>query len=248
MKKAILLSSILAVGAAFAEATGTDVECDNLIGALDVTISTTRAQTLVSVPFLGYNGGAVKVEEMVKTSNLGENSKLYVADGNGGYNTWKLNDEGAWVADGKVTIGANGTPVASASEQQGKATVNRGDAFWIQPKNPSSDKIYLLGQGVTTAGLSTVAAGWNLVGNTSGIRVDIANAGYKLVENNEVQGYSDGEKICVQNPNGKLDTYTYRTKISGWSFNGARVKSENVYIEPGQGFWFYSKATTIIKW
>ena len=237
MKKTILLSSILAVGAAFAEAPGTDVECDNLIGALDVTISTTRAQTLVSVPFLGYNGGAVKVEEMVKTSNLGVNSKLYVANENGGYDTWKLNSDNTWEPDAKVTIGTDGVPVVGESAPQSDATANRGDAFWIEPANGSTGKIYLLGQGVTTAGSSAVSEGWNLVGNTSAEAKTISGEGYKK-----------GEKICVQlnDAKGSLDSYTFKVNV-GWVKIGDREAS-TVTIEPGQGFWFLSKGTETIAW
>lgn len=238
MKKTILLSSILAVGAAFAEAPGTDVESANLVGALDVTISTTRAQTLVSVPFLGYGGGAVTVQDMVKTSNLGEGSKLYVADGSGGYNTWTLNAGGTWVADGKVIIGDDGSASTGASEHQGTATVARGGAFWIKPSNTSGNKVYLLGQGDTTAGSSTVVPNvWNLVGNTAAEAKTIATS-----------GYTAGDKICVQkdDTNGTLLTYTYRSKDpAGWYKAG---KLETLTIQPGQGFWFFSKGTTSIAW
>ena len=239
MKKTILLSSILAVGAAFAEAPGTDVESANLVGALDVTISTTRAQTLVSVPFLGYGGGDVAVQDMVKTSNLGEGSKLYVANGLGGYDTWTL-QEGTWTPNKKVTIGPNGAAIEGVTIDQSEATVARGGAFWIEPSEGTTvGKIYLLGQGETAAGLSTVVTGWNLVGNTSGVTKDIASAGYK----GEVQGYSDGEKICVQGEGGVLETYTYR---AGW--RKGRTEVNVVNIAAGQGFWFLSKGTTSIKW
>lgn len=237
MKKTILLSSILAVGAAFAESAS--VESANAIGALDVPIPSTRAQTLVSVPFLGYEDeGAVAVKDMVKTSNLGEGSKLYVPNGTGAYNTFKLVDD-TWVADERVTVGPDGQTSKDTSEDQGSATVNRGDAFWIEPKDATGGKIYLLGQGATEAGISQVTSGWNLVGNTSGVTKDIASAGYK----GEVQGYSDGEKICVQGEGGVLETYTYR---AGW--RKGRTEVNVVNIAAGQGFWFLSKGTTSIKW
>lgn len=244
MKKTILLSSILAVGAAFADPAS--VTSANAIGALDVTIPATRAQSLVSVPFLGYeNGGAVAVKDMVKTSNLGADSKLYVPDGTGAYNTFKLSG-GKWVADQRVTIGPDGQKSLDTSEDQGSATVARGDAFWIEPSDKSTtDKtIYLLGLGETASGSSTVTPNvWNLVGNTTGARVDIADKGYKVVSESEVQGYSEGEKICVQKADGMLETYTYR---EGWL--KGRTKVTQVNIDAGQGFWFLSRGTTTIKW
>lgn len=235
MKKTILLSSIIAVGAAFAEPAS--VTSDNAIGALDLTISTTRPQTLVSVPFVGYNGGGVTVQDMVKTSNLGEGSKLYVPNGTGGYNTFKL-EEGTWVSDQRVTVGPDGKTSEDTSEDQVRTTVNRGDAFWIEPKNATDGKIYLLGQGVTDAGSSTVSPNvWNLVGNTSAEPKTISG-----------EGYLKGEKICVQldDAKGSLDSYTFKVNV-GWVKIGDR-KASTVTIQPGQGFWFLSKGTTTIAW
>ena len=79
MKKTILLSSILAVGAALA--TDTVVLSANAIGALDVTITNAPTQQLIAAPFVGYGTeGAVAVKDIVKTSNLAENSKMYFPD------------------------------------------------------------------------------------------------------------------------------------------------------------------------
>ena len=238
MKKTILLSSILALGAVFAA--GTDVTSGNAIGVLDVAVEAVPAQKLIAVPFGGYGtGGAVAVKDMVKTSNLAAGSRLYVADGKGTYNTWTLNAEGAWAADTKVNISSSAQPTAGSSDSQDDATVNRGDAFWIQPifKDGTSGALYLLGEGETTSGQSTVEAGWNLVGNTATIARHVSN-----------EGYLKGEKICIQRNDavGSLESYTFKDEL-GWVKTGARVAS-TITIQPGQGFWFLSKGTKSIAW
>ena len=234
MKKTILLSSLFAVGAAFA----TTVESGNAVGALDKQISTSDAtQILISVPFLGYDGEAVKVAEMVKTSNLDTGSKLYVPDGNGKYNTWKLNASGQWVADKQVVIGADGTPSSEGqSASQGTVGVNRGDAFWLEPvfKNgESSDTIFLLGQG-SDAGISTAVKNcWNLIGNAS-----IAD---KTIEKATIEG-KDGDQIIVQ-VDGLLRYYTYTTD-KGWRYKEkGQWKSYPLVIKAGQGFWYKYAST-----
>ena len=241
MKKTILLSSILAVSAAFA----TEVTSGNAIGALDYQITKASAQTLIAVPFLGYDtDGKVAVKDMVKTSNLAENSKLYVPDGSGAYNTWTLNATGEWVADQKVTIISNGQPIEGTSENQTDAKIGRGDSFWLEPifkDEAASGTIYLLGQGAGEAGTSTAAVNWNLMGNASVNPVALGTT-----------GFDDGETIVVQ-VEGKLRYYTFKSTKGGWRYTMSNGKWSNpetapLTIAPGQGFWYNAKSAKTINW
>ncbi len=241
MKKAILLSSVFAAGAALA---GTDVASGNAIGALDVQISTASAQTLIAVPFVGYTGGAVAVKDIVKTSSLAQGSKLYAVAGEGGYNTWTLNAGGVWIADEKVTILSGGQPIVGTAANQGDATINRGDAFWIQPvfkDSAASGTIFLLGQEAGT-GSSEVAGGtWNLVGNAS-----VETCSLKELEGEE------GDQIVVQ-VDGKLRYWTYKESVQGWCYvkdNHTRSDPANepLEIKAGQGFWYRPKTARTIDW
>ena len=243
MKKTILLSSILAVGAAFADPAS--VTSANAIGALDVTITKASNQTLIAVPFLGYDtDGKVAVKDMVKTSNLAENSKLYVPDGTGAYNTWTLNASGEWVADQKVTIINNGAPSVGESANQADAKVNRGDSFWLEPifkESATSGTIYLLGQGAETVGTSEAAVKWNLMGNASVNPVGLGTTGFE-----------DGETIVVQ-VEGKLRYYTFKSTKGGWRYTKSDGKwsvpeTEPLTIAPGQGFWYNAKSAKTIDW
>ena len=244
MKKTILLSSLFAVGAAFA---ATEVDSGNAVGALDLSVTNTPKQTLISVPFVGYETNvAVKVKDMVKTSNLANGSKLYVADGDGGYHTWKLFN-GTWVADTKVTIGAGGQPSAGETDSQDTVTVKRGDSFWLEPVFTSpaaSGTIYLLGQKGDGAGSSTAAEKWNLLGNASVDPVMLSNA--------QDSGYDNGEQVVVQ-VNGKLRYYTYKSGKGGWYYvkdDGTRSNPENeaLQIAAGQGFWYRASSSKTIDW
>lgn len=233
MKKTILLSSLFAVGAAFA--TGTDVESGNAVGALNVNLDNNKS-TLIAVPFVGYgDAGAVAVQDMVKTSDLADGSKLYVADGEGGYHVWEL-QSGSWTSVKKVTISKMGQPIAGETPSSDAFTAKRGDSFWLKPiftTGKDAGTVFLLGQGETAQGSSTVAAGWNLIGNTATIAKDVP-AG------------AEGEKVCVPNEAGGLDTYTWRAAKSGWMKGREAIKT--ITIQPGQGFWFLAKSDKTIQW
>ena len=230
MKKTILLSAVLAAGAALA----TSVESGNAVGALDVSLANDKA-TLIAVPFVGYGDeGAVAVQDMVKTSDLADGSKLYVADGEGGYHVWEL-QSGSWTSVNKVTIDKKGQSTSGITPSSDAFTAKRGDSFWLEPifKSGSAGTVFLLGQGDAAQGSSTVAAGWNLIGNTATIAKDVP-AG------------AEGEKVCVPNEGG-LVTYTYR---SGWRKEGPdfRTKTYDITIQPGRGFWFLSNSEKSIAW
>ena len=239
MKKTILLSSILAVGAAFA----TDVESANAIGALDVTITTSPKQTLIAAPFVGYEtDGEIKVKDIVKTSNLKAGSKLYAVNSDGGYNTWTLDANGAWAADQYVSVIAGGQPSVGTAENQGEATIKRGDAFWIEPifdDSITEGTIFLLGQTSVEAGTSSASGNqWNLIGNAS-------------VEAFNIAGLSgaNGDQIVVQNGSA-LKYYTYNTTKGGWCITdkGKLTKQDTLSIPAGHGFWYKPASDTVINW
>ena len=248
MKKTILLSSLFAVGAAFA---ATEVDSGNAVGALDLSVSNnvpSQQQTLISVPFVGYEtGGAVKVADMVMTSNLADGSKLYVANATaGGYDSWKL-EEGTWKADKKVTIGPSGVVEGEALDQNA-ATVPRGGSFWLEPQFSSGTEgtIYLLGQKGAGDGVSAATGNaWNLLGNASVGAVQLEN-------NSETSGFTDGDQVVVQ-VNGKLRYYTYKGSKGGWRYTTSAGKwsvpsTDRLTIAAGQGFWFRSATAKNISW
>ena len=227
MKKTILLSSLFAVGAAFAG----EVTNANAVAALDLAVTTAAAQTLVAVPFEGFEeGGKVKVNDIVKTSNLGDGSKLYVPNAEGKYDTWTLTD-GEWKADVQVEIGTAGTPVEKSGVASTEVLVDRGSAFWIQPV--ATGKIFLLGQAADGAGSSTAGDGWHLLGNAS-------------VDAKVIAGGDKDDTIVVQ-VDGHLRYYTYSTKKNAWRYTTDKgtlsdpTKDPLLTIAPGQGFWYNSK-------
>ena len=229
MKKTILLSSILAVGAAFADATVNSTE----IGVMGVD-KPTSAANLIAVPFEGYGDPAITVKDMINTPELEVGTELYVPNASGKYDVWTLGSDGKWTnTESNIVIGNGGATESSGPDAAGVTTA-RGSAFWLKPPagGAKSGNCYLLGKWDGSDGSSTLAKDkWNLVGNTAG-------------EPKAVPVGVEGEKVCVPNDAGGLITYTVRN--GGW-LNGRKTDC-TVTIQPGQGFWYLSKETTSIAW
>ena len=239
MKKTILLSSILAAGALFADGVTTNTVASTEVGVMGISISTNA--NLIAVPFLGYTNDTITVADMVNTAQLDQDSKLYVPNADGTtYDIWTLGSNKKWVADPSVSISANGGSGTSTSDIAANVQTDRGGAFWLDPANESTVTIYLLGKPASGAGTSTAVGGkWNLIGNASGEAVslkDLTGANF--------------DQIAVQVDGGVLRYYTYKSG-KGWRYqdsSGGWVSNDNVTIPFGRGLWYKPDSATTINW
>ena len=176
MKVRLLVASFLLAGVALmAEESVTG---STVFGILKV--ESTRANTLVSVPWAGASpaeGEApVTVADLVKTANLTAGDRLLAYDApNGRYLGWVLQKDAegllAWTAS--ATVAAGGLSVAPSEDA---ATLSRGGAFWLVRQEPveadgRARPFYLQGQyaasaaQVAVAGGSAEAPAYTLLGN-----------------------------------------------------------------------------------
>lgn len=239
MKKMILLSSIFAAGALFADnaaPTPTEVASTE-VGVMGISIS--QKATLIAVPFLGYTADAITVADMVNTAQLTAGSKLYVPNENGKYDVWTLT-EGKWEkTDTNVVIGANGAEDGNGPDAA-DVTTARGGAFWLEPAANSEALIYLLGKPASGAGTSTAVGGeWNLVGNASEAAVTTLGAAAAM-----------RDQVAIQ-IGGKIRYYTYMGSTNGWCYqnnDGSWAKNQELPVALGQGLWFKPAASATINW
>ena len=249
MKKTILLSSLFAtaaagLGALAADngvANGVSVESANAVGVLDVSVVAGREQ-LIAVPFEGYGSGDVKVSDIVKTSGLGEGSKLTAVSRSGSeVNSWTLTD-GQWVPAVQVKVSNDGTSSETQGDSPATTTISRGDAFWLNPAT-SGGTAYVLGQQASGAAAVPTSEGWNIVGNP--------NVGLTPVSS--VLTSPKAGDILVRDVNGNQDRYTYvEGEGSGWSHwvvkgseKGSYLDLEvvsNLSLKSGEGCWVYVKS------
>lgn len=223
MKKAILFSSIFAIGAAVA------VDSDNAIGVATIDPTDKGDQKLVAVPFDGYVDGAVNVSDLVSPTGLAEGSKLYVVVNNG-YAVWNLSKEGDWVSANVVSIGKNGvqSEVATSFEAD-KVTVKRGDAFWLEPATGSATTAYLLGQmpdSISSGSVTTSAGKWNYIGNPLTVKATLSGS------------FASGDVIIKQTSTGVQKNYTYGN--DAWNSRSGLSKTTDsaISLQPGEGCWF----------
>lgn len=238
MKKTILLSSLFAtavvgLGALAADngvANGVSVESANAVGVLDVSVVAGREQ-LVAVPFGGYDGGEVTVADIVKTSGLGEGSKLTAVSRSGlEVNSWTLN-EGQWVPAVQVKVSNDGTSSETQGDSPATTTISRGDAFWLNPKT-SGGTAYVLGQQASGAAAVSTSEGWNIVGNPKVGETPVS----------EVLTSPKAGDILVRDVGGNQDRYTYDgSKWTQWAVVNETLKlvEASPELKPGEGCWVY---------
>ena len=230
MKKTILLSSIFAVGAVLA----TDID-STVIGTLPVEVA--KGQQLMAVPFADNDKGEIAVSDMVKTSDLEAGTKLYVATSSG-YDMWTLDEDGTWKAAKKVTIGDNGKAIEDESQNATKATVKRGDAFWLETLEGKSGNVTLLG-GKSEAATQVVPGKWNLIGNRGLVEVTVGP--------DSITEAATGDQIVVST-NGSLSYWTFK-KGKGWRLpdgNGG-WQSVALTLKAGQGCWLKTKNSVTVN-
>ena len=246
MKKTILLSSILSVGAAFAAVTPTPIEVNSTeVGVIKLT-KPTKA-TLIAVPFLGYEGGDIKVADMINTAELAEGTKLYVPHKDSStltYDVWTLGSGKKWEPPTtNVDISKLGDTTESEGIAASEVSVARGGSYWLEPAAGSSANIYLLGK-PAAAGTSTAVAGkWNLVGNASTAAVHTLG-----------KAAAKRDQVAIQII-GKFVYYTYMGDPTdggnGWCCkdeNGETLTNQELPVALGQGLWFKPAANSTINW
>lgn len=236
MKKTILLSTVLAATAAVATAKSYD--SDNVFGLRSVSYA--KDYTLVAIPFVDYGTGGtevgVKVNEIIKTSNLTVGDKIYASNGTD-YDCWELQSSSGkkvWVPVNKVSVsGLKATQTLTTDAAA--AALNRGDAFWLVRSAPEASAFYLMGQAPTAEGVKvSLTVGNNLVANTKSAALDISTLAGEAVA---------GDSITLPTA-GKADQYfAYNATKMAWlkktTVNGITkyvALTEDDKIPAGVGF------------
>ena len=235
MKKAILLSSVLAIGAAFA----TEVESGNAIGVLKFSTTDRPAVMLVAVPFAGYGSENcnVRVTDLISTSGLPNGTILRAArETQGEYDVWHL-ENGQWVPSEVVAINDAGQGKISNAGSAADKTIGRGNSVWLDFSGLTQPgEVTLLGQMPGSGSLALASGKWSLIGNPH-----VAST-FNL--NTAISGAAKGDQICVQEANGNLTTYMYS---GAWKYRdattGKMTTVESLAIAPGVGCWYYAAGT-----
>lgn len=234
----------------------TNVPVDHTVGVLKVDSSATN--TILAVPWKSFDGGNVKVSELVHAASLSTDDMLYAYDSDGNLESWRVND-GVWVP-ATVVDGAQTTN----SDPAAFGRLARGKGVWLK-RSDTKKPIYLMGQPTTEAVTNTLTAAeangepsWNLVASPKFEAVDWSK-------------FSKTDEIIVPTAGKTPKHYTYKKDASGkdaWGYPGATVtktltlpngttvdviktehKTGDTAITPGTGFWYLNKgAEKTINW
>lgn len=185
--------------------------------------------------------GTVKVSSMIKTEELAEGTKIHVAKGEGGYNTWKLQG-GKWVDLDAVVTETPGQEVEPAEGVDASAiNVPQGGAFWVEQEDPKP--IVMIGQVGEQPTTKTVTRGSNLCASPKGEAFDL----------NKITTATESDTIVVPVNSGEAAKIFQRKggKWKYWKFTNGRGAwvEEDTEIPAGTGFWYNrTGSSTTIDW
>lgn len=230
MKKAIMLAVVAGAMGAFAGSSVESKPVGFVIRDAATEDATKPVRELVAVPFAGLDGAAIKVADVLASTELAEGDQLYAFDKeNRRYNAWTYSGT-AWepvetlVADADGRFTAKG-PVTEQTE------IPAGTAVWLQ-RADATKPVVLVGRKAETPA-PEVGAGWNLR----------CNAGVEKVAVSDLNGVASGDIVIVPTAEAPI---RYTKKDGEWGFykettNGEHIgvawTAEDAAIPAGQGFW-----------
>ena len=241
LRSLICLGALVVAGVASAEIAA---PTSNTFGWLRV--DSTKQYTIVAVPWLGCDGAAVKVADLVKVDNLTPEDMLYVYQ-DGTYKAWVLRNR-VWTPVTTVAEGKSPAAAAGAAE----TALARGSALWLYRQN-ATNPFYVYGQySPATASAPALTPGaYNLVANPNASDYDL-NSG-------KITGAANGDQVQVVGDAGVTRVYTFDgtnwgydrlVQVEGEPFSRHERVTTGCTIPAGQGVWYVSKGTTAptIEW
>ena len=254
MKK-ILFSAAAVCAAGLAMATS--VESPNTFGVLKV--SSTNAETVVSVPWEAVGSGNVKVKDFVMTSNMTAGDTLYLYNStNKTYKGWVLSDGNSWT--GLTAVATMGGKSVSAGADD---TLDRGQALIISRGNYDSgstpaDSIYLYGQYTSTgvgtytltAGKATLFAPVNTTSSAFYLNRPEASeipSGTTVACVDTWTNVNNGDTIRLQDKRGNSYVVTYNDTNWVLMLPGGNTTTAAAIIQPGMGAWYISTGNSNVS-
>ncbi len=236
--KSLIIAGALAVTAPlFGQ---TVVSGSNEFGILKVT--TTTKNTIVSVPWVECGTTteeAVKVANLVMTTNLGEGDSLYVYQSGKWYN-FKLNADKTGWTDATTSTMDEGTHTVTEND----VALSCGTALILSRANAGSSlDFYLYGQVPTSIPTMTVAGGGSYANPVFTLLANPTANDLSMVALNSFGNVRD--EIRIPDDNGGSDVYTkaastWKKRNSNGTFSDVTDADK---IPAGKGFWYINKGT-----
>lgn len=210
-------------------------DCENEIGLMRP--ASTKATTIVAVPFKNIGTGDINVTDVVNPAFLSDGDTLQVFKGDKFDNYTVIG--GVWQA--ATTVSKNGASDASGG------TIARGSAVILNRQNKTKP-IVLLGQCddlevETSIGSGTSKPVWNLVASPRETAIDP-----KTLLNVKKEGVAEADSICIPNDSGAPDIIEFNGTQCGSYQKTIDKNGHMIYkwvavssIPAGTGFYYLGR-------
>ena len=185
-----------------------------------MNVPNANTDTVIAVPWVGLDGSAIKISDLVNTTTLSEGDKLYMYNDNDIWYEYTKTSDGWTVSDTITTTGSH-----SAESQ----VVQRGTGL-ILHRSSVNGNVFLCGRVDSSTISTTIANGKTLFANPTAEEVDI---------NEKFNSASHGDMIMIPLNNGGSDTYTFDKTKSEWG-KFTKVEDGTVTVA-GQTFTKYTE-------
>lgn len=159
-----------------------------------MNVPNANTDTVIAVPWVGLDGSAIKISDLVNTTTLSAGDKLYMYGTDGKWYASTKNAEGQW--DGSITVSGAGTLMVASQ------TVDRGTALLLQRASEGGN-VFLCGRVGDDTITTTIASGKTLFANPTASAVNLND------KFTAAAGATKGDAIMIPLNNGGSDTYTF---------------------------------------
>lgn len=202
--------TICAMAAGTALFAGEEVTSTATYAVMNVTNAYT--DTVVAVPWVGLDGSEITISNLVNTTTLSENDKLYMYGNDGKWYAYTKNAVGNWIGD--TTVSSEGVTITDAASQQ----VARGTGLILQ-RASAGGTVLLCGRVGSGSVSTTIAAnGTTLFANPTTTAVNL---------NDKFTSAHEGDTITIPLNNGGSNVYTFKGTAWGQNTKVARTRVFN---------------------
>ena len=211
-----------------------------------MNVTNAYTDTVIAVPWVGFDGNAITISNLVNTTTIAAGDKLYMYGSDGKWYAYTKNAAGN--LEGDITVNSESITIPDAAEQ----TVARGSGLILQ-RASAGGTVFLCGRVGSDDVTTTIATGKTLFANPTVADVDLNDA------DSPFKGAANGDTITIPLNNGSTDKYTFDGTKSEWgkmtkqattiTINGVeRTRYSNVWskcgsIPAGTGAWYETTGT-----
>ena len=178
-----------------------------------MNVTNAYTDTVIAVPWVGFDGSAITISNLVNTTTLTAGDKLFMYGSDGKWYAYGRGDSGAWT--NALTVSSDGVTVTAADEQ----TVQRGTGLILQRASDGGN-VFLCGRVGTGSVTTKIAVGKTLIANPTASDVLL---------NDKFTDAADGDTITIPQNVGKSVTYTFNGTQAKW---GTEVETNTGRVDP----------------